>query len=176
MAIDEQTLAAIRDELERNDRLDARAIDVTTEGDALVLRGAVPTDEEASVAALLAEHHVQNVRNRLRVDPNLREDPTGSLVDRDVGAGDAQDSSTDVSEALEENIPWDPPDEPSMPPTQAEQRGVTDRDAQVEPAAPEGATEDPDAVQPSAADLSQSELARSARPSADGNQEERDHG
>jgi hypothetical protein len=192
MAFDEQTLAEIRDALDRSERVDASRIDVTGgDGDDVVLRGAVSTHEEASAAAMLVEQHVPGVDNRLRVDPGIREDTTGApgaqTAPRTEQDGSSQirerplaqdlsaqvqtwqptetdDLTSDVDEALAENVAWDPPDTPSMPPTAAEQRGHGERDARIAAAAPEGPVDDPDEVAPSAPDLSQAELERSVDP------------
>jgi hypothetical protein len=192
MAFDEQTLAEIRHALERSERVDASRIDVTGgDGDDVVLRGSVSTHEEASTAAMLVEQHAPGVDNQLRVDPGIREDTTrapeepnaprteqdGSSQTRerplaqDLSAQvqtwqptETDDLTSDVDEALAENVAWDPPDTPSAPPTAAEQRGHGERDARIAAAAPEGPVDDPDEVAPSAADLSQAELERSAHP------------
>jgi hypothetical protein len=163
MAFDEETLATIRDVLDRSDRVDASRIDLTGgDGGPVVLVGSVASDEEATAAAMLVEQHVSAVDNRLRVDPGIREDTTGPPVTGPPPQTD--DVTTDVDEALAENVPWDPPDAPSTPPTPAEQRGSTDRDGQVPPAADAGPVANPDEITPSAPDLSQAELERSAHP------------
>lgn len=180
MAIDDDTLARIRTALAETDRVDAARIEVTAEQEAVLLRGAVANPEEASVAAMIAEQDVAAVRNELQVDPGLREgavaaahpdvsaadqppfdpDPTGPTEQTD------SDQPTEVAESLAENLPWDPPDEPSLAPTQSEERGVLARDAHDTPIAEEGPVPDPDDVEPSAADLSAAELRESARSRA----------
>jgi hypothetical protein len=163
MAFDEETLATIRDALDRSERVDASRIDLTGgDGGPVVLAGSVASDEEATAAGMVVEQHVSAVENRLRVDPGIREDTTGAPVSGPAPQTD--DVTTDVDEALAENVPWDPPDAPSTPPTPAEQRGSTDRDGQVPPAADAGPVANPDEITPSAPDLSQAELERSAHP------------
>lgn len=206
MAIDEETLARIREVLNQSDRVAAGRVAVDRAGDEVVLSGAVATPEEATAAALLAEQQAPAVRNEIRVDTNLREDPAdprvaGDTVTRDPDAAAREvtsadtstpdhrsnqtgsaaldhppgDQPTDVEAALGENLPWDPPDEPSLAPTRQEQRGMVDRDiTEVEPAGA-GPVDEADELapdeEPSAADLSAAELARSAR-GRDGSEEE----
>jgi len=171
MTIDDETLARIRLTLESSARVDASRVQVAREGADVVLRGAVATPEEASVAALIAEQDTPTVRNELLVDAGLREGDAAS-ADQPSPApprspedpAQPADLTPHAEEALGEGMAWDPPDAPSLAPTRAEERGYLSRDAASEPAAPEGDVEDPDAVEPSAADLSAAELERSARP------------
>ncbi len=177
MAIRPEVLDLIQEALDRADGVDPSDIDLELDGDAVVLRGAVSTFEEASAAALLAEEHASAVRNELRIDPNLRENPVGvdslavapepggtPAADAEVGQPD--DLVTDVGDALAENVPWEPPDEPTFVPTLAEERGVVDHDVvAVEPAdAGPLSEEDAEGVEPSLPDLSAEELRRAARP------------
>lgn len=97
MATDEETLARIREVLNQSDRVAAGRIAVDDAGGEVVLRGSVATPEEATAAALLAEQQAPAVRNEIRVDTNLREDPADpDLDDRDAAAGgfDAADRAT----------------------------------------------------------------------------------
>ncbi len=176
MAIRPEVLDLIQEALDRADGVDARDIDLALDGDAVVLRGAVSTFEEASAAALLAEQHAAAVRNELRIDPNLREDTAGveDLADSpepaptaaDAEIRQADDLVTDVGDALAENVAWEPPDEPTFVPTQAEERGMVDHDVVAVEPAPAGplSEDEADRVEPSLPDLSAEELARTARP------------
>lgn len=171
MTIDDETLARIRVALEDSSRVDADRLQVTADGEDVVLRGAVATPEEATVAAMIAEQDTPTVRNELLVDAGLREgagaagDAPSPAPQRSPEDPDRPDDLTpNAEEALGEGVAWDPPEAPSSAPTRAEERGYLSRDAEAVPAAPEGDVEDPDAVDPSAADLSAAELERSARP------------
>lgn len=175
MTVDDETLARIRSALRDAERVDAGRVEVTRDGGDVVLRGAVATPEEATVAALIAEQDVESVRNDLRVDPGLREatsqgapPPPGQPAPAPQRSPEdpsqpADDLTTDVSEALGESLAWDPPDAPATAPTASEQRGRVPRDVTAQPAAPEGTVDDADEVEPSAGDLSAAELERSAR-------------
>lgn len=173
-----EDLEMVRQALLEADDLDPTDIDLAVEDGSVVLRGAVSTFEEATAAQAAAALHTDEVRNELRVDPNIRENPAGveeadvatreSLHGSTVEAPSAQgdDLQTDVQLALDENLPWDPPDSPSNVPTLAEERGIVDRDVTVPEAADEGDL-DADAAEettPSLPDLSAAELARSAKP------------
>ena len=159
------------------DTVDARAIDVSTDGEVVVLRGSVATFEEAAAAANVAEALAASVRNELRVDVNLREglDSTEATPDRpaaDSLGGSAfnpveqsDDLVEDLQESLEENLPWDPPTESVEVPTRAESRGTADGtghddggDDMVRDAA--------DPTGKSLPDLSPEELSRAAHPQA----------
>lgn len=181
MATDDTTLARIRDALEGSGRVDNDRIAVARDGEEIVLRGSVSSAEEASAAAMIAERDPTEtvaVRNELRVDQGLREATTqgaGAVGAEDAAApqrspevpGQPDDLTTNAEEALGENVAWDPPDAPSLAPTQAEQRGYLSRDATVPPAADEGEVADPEAVEPSAGDLSAGELGQVARAEPD---------
>lgn len=173
MAIDDETLARIRVALEDSSRVDAARLDVSRDGQEVVLRGAVATPEEATVAAMIAEQDTLTVRNELLVDAGLREGAGAAAEEQPSSAPQrspedpaqpADDLTPNAEEALGESIAWDPPEAPSSAPTRAEERGHLSRDSTAVPAAPEGEVEDPDTVEPSAADLSAAELKRSARP------------
>ena len=173
MAMDEETLARVRAALHESPRVDARRVDVAAGPDQVVLRGAVATPEEATVAGLLAEGHAVNVRNRLAIDANLREgseEPAAAeatlpatdevlVGEPDMTAGD-EPHVTDMAEALDRNEPVDPPDEPMSAPTTDEERGTVDRDTRDAPIAEAGPVPEPDEVDPSAPDLSAEELRR----------------
>lgn len=174
MATDEETLARIREVLDASDRVAAARVSVDQSGDGVVLRGAVATPEEATAAALLAEQEAPAVRNEMRVDTNLREDPADPRVaDPDAAAGDWDratsadtsspdhrsnqtgttavddppgDQPADVEAALGENLPWDPPDEPALAPTPEEQRGIVDHDITEADPADAGPVEEADDV------------------------------
>lgn len=184
---------ATRDELDRiRAALEAAAgvgadrIELDADADAVVLRGAVATPEEATEAGMLAEQHVDNVRNELRVDPNLREDPTLSAPEQGPQEADDVERGTqlqtqerggeiveDVQESLDENIAWTPPDEPTTVPTAAEQRGFSDHRIATPDSADAGPLDEDEAAEadPSLADLSPEDLRHAAHPSP--NDEER---
>lgn len=182
MAIDDETRARIRDALQRSDRVDAGRIDVADDGEEVVLRGAVASPEEATVAVMIAENDAADavsVRNELRVDEGLREataQDAGGVAAEDAAAPQrspeqpaqpADDLTPHAEEALGEGIAWDPPEEPTTAPTQGEERGVLAHDTSVPPSAEEGMVDDPHDVEPSAADMSAAELERTARPQPD---------
>lgn len=137
--LDEQDedLMEIRAVLDESDRVDATYIRLATSNDAVVLRGSVATAEEATAAEILVSEYAADVINELRVDRGLREgavDPIATepatppadevlVGDVDMLAGPDAAVTDDLSVALEENEPWDPPDEPSLAPTVAEYRG-----------------------------------------------------
>lgn len=165
MTADDETLARIRAALADAERVDAARVEVGRDGQEVVLRGAVASPEEATVAAMVAERDADRVRNELHVDPGLREAtseggaPAMGVPDRapqrspEDPAQPADDLTPDVEEALGENLAWDPPEAPSSAPTRAEERSR-----------PGGERGDPEESGSSAPDLSAAELARSARP------------
>lgn len=170
MTADDETLARIRAALEDETRVDAARVEVAREGHDVVLRGAVATPEEATVAAMIAERDTQGVRNDLRVDAGLREatgtaaappmdqpTPTPQRSPEDPSQP-ADDLTPHVEEALGENLAWDPPEAPTSAPTRAEERGSPAGEARD----PEGG--DPDEVEPSAGDLTAADLQRAAHP------------
>lgn len=174
MTIDDETLARIRVALEDSSRVDADRLQVAADGEEVVLRGAVATPEEATVAAMIAEQDAPTVRNELLVDAGLREgagaagaaaeQPSSSPQRSPEDPAQPDDLTPNAEEALGEGVAWDPPEAPSSAPTRAEERGHLSRDATAVPTAPEGEVDDADTVEPSAADLSAAELERSARP------------
>lgn len=148
---DRATLEVIREELADIDGAVLDHVELALDDGAVVLRGAVPTGEQAEAAAMVAERHADEVRNLLRVDPGLREDATNpgdiaadaaeraadgglpgemeaqgrprmegwsaqatELSDTTMGGIDG-DLTSDIGEALGENVPWDPPDHPQAP-------------------------------------------------------------
>jgi hypothetical protein len=172
-SMDPDPAAGVREALDASERVDARLIDVEVDGDLVVLRGLVASAEEADVAVLLAEQRAGAVVNQLRVDPAVREQPTEPAAgepavaaedevlvgDVDMLAGPEADITDDLDLALQENQPWDPPEEPIVPPVRAERAGGT-------PSQGGDRSEDPDADElpglhderPAAADLSAEEL------------------
>ena len=168
MAIDPDHHDAVREALDAADSLDASAVVVATESDALVLRGSVATHEEASAALSIAEQHADAVRNELRVDVNLREGVGDGEAHADAKPSEALQGSAfnpveqtddlvdDMQESLEENVPWDPPHEAVEVPTRAEARGVADHSGDDADA--------PEAGEKSLPDLTPEELSRAAHP------------
>ena len=169
--------------LEGADGVDATEVLVEGDGQTVVLRGAVATFEEATLAAAIAEQHSGDgrVRNELRVDPNLREDPTSERVQEPPSARTGEDMTgssvllpddtgdelvDDIGDSVAENLPWDPPEHPTEVPTLAEERGVVDHDVTAVPAADAGPLppDEAEATAPSLGELSQQELARAATP------------
>lgn len=163
---DHDTTDRIRAALEDAGRIAGERVSVELDGGEVVLRGSVASAEAASAAALVAEQHADGrVRNELRVDEHLREGPHrgGESVGGDASEPDAAGGMVDDgARALADNEPWDPPDQPHLAPSAAEQRGETDRAVSEPPAADAGPVDEPDDETPSAADLSAEELARSA--------------
>lgn len=141
MAIDPDQPDVVLQALRAADAVDARGIKAIADGDVLVLRGTVATFEESSAAQLIAEQHGDRVRNELRVDVNVREEPGASSAQQaPSGAQSLQTSSfdpveepddveADLQHALEENLPWDPPHEAVEVPTRAQERSRADRSA-----------------------------------------------
>lgn len=186
-----EDLDVIRAALDEATAVDASRIDLDDDDGAVVLRGAVATAEEASAAGLVVEEYADAVRNLLWVDPNLRE-AAGTADAERPEAGDTAGSDdveratematgemggeivTDVQESLDENVAWEPPDEPVMVPSAGEERGALDRPvADSEPAdAGPLSEEEADATTPSLAELSPEELARSAHPDQHEHQQE----
>jgi hypothetical protein len=178
MSVDPEAVERAQALLEESDRVDAREITLVVKGDEVILSGAVSTPEEATVAAMLVEQEVGAVVDDLRVETSLREglsDPVDAeravpaenevlVGDPDMLAGPESEITGDMTRALEENEPLDPPDSPHLAGTLAEQRGagplvessggLADLDIDAEADAVE-ADED---AQPAAADLSAEEL------------------
>jgi hypothetical protein len=181
--LDQDVLADIKLALEESDRVDASRILLEDAGEAIILRGAVASSEEATVAALIAETRANDVSNELTIDPGLREgveeplsaEPVqpleGEVLDgkADMLAGSDVEIETDIDRAVEENIPWDPPDAPHLAPTADEYQGVRSPGALV--GDEEVGDPDPDLAHRedyAAADLSREELTtRGAAPSLD---------
>ena len=173
MRIDPDAIEEIHAALAECERVDDRRISVHIEHDEVVLRGAVATPQEATIAAIVAEEVVPAVVNALQVDPALREgaeDPCPRervrpaedellLHDPDPLAGPGAKIMIDVERTLEESEPLEPPDDPGL--------GVPDGEAwdPYRPPDPVHAGDDePDPlderedVLPAAADLSGFEL------------------
>lgn len=189
-----EDLDVIRAALDEAASVDASRIELEEDDvGQVVLRGAVATHEEASAANLIVEEHADAVRNLLWVDPNLRETAglsaaaasDGDVTGMAAGGTDATERATeratgemggeivtDVQESLDENVAWEPPDEPVMVPSAGEERGGLDHPSSSEEPAEAGplSEEEADATTPSLPELSPEELARSAHP--DHNQEE----
>ncbi|HEV2756869.1 MAG TPA: BON domain-containing protein [Actinomycetota bacterium] len=130
----------IREALAQSDKVDDRRVDVSVDGPTVVLRGSVAESAEAHLAEMIAGRFTPDVRNELRIDGGLREGaddpqpveeaiPAESEIlvgSTDMLAGPNQGSMvSDVAQALEENEPWDPPDEPSLAGTPAEVRDAS---------------------------------------------------
>jgi hypothetical protein len=176
MAIDADQPDLIREALESADSVDARTIDVTSDDEAVVLRGTVATFEEASAAAAIAQQHADAVRNELRVDVNVRE---GAQPDAGAaGSGgvdllrgsshnpaeEPDDLVDDVQSSLDENVPWDPPHEEVQVPTRSESRGAADRTSPGEGAATDPLDDAAGEGGTSLPELSPEELSRAAHP------------
>lgn len=188
MTSDDDTLARIRALLAGSPRIDAARIEVVRDGAQVVLRGAVSTPEEASVAAMVVEGRAGDVlgstgdsgealtvRNELRVDAGLREAtseaepaeaarPPAAAGDTPGGEDVPTDLTADAHEALDKNVPWDPPEAPSFAPTRGEELGRPVRASSMPPPARPGTVDNADEEDPSASDLSAAELERTARP------------
>lgn len=170
--MDPETIEEIKAALEESERVDARRIQVSGEGDKVILRGSVASGDEASAAALIAEGYATNVVPELLVDPNLREglvDPRDTekavpaeneilVGDSDMLSGPDAKIETNMDRALEENVPWDPPTEPHLAPADAEYAGDTSEGgpAPIDPSDPDPATVG--RADYAAADLSREEL------------------
>jgi len=204
---DQGSLDVIREALADSGGVELDRVELSLDDGAVVLRGAVSTTEQASLAEMLAEQHAGEVRNLLRVDSGLREDHSDpatvadeararaaddglpgelqaqdrprledwsaqttqqtDVVPQDPGMERLEERSTsDISEALGENVPWDPPTQPHLPPTAAEQRGTQQHGQEAEEVAepgdagPEGRKSLPE--------VSQAELERDARADREG--------
>ena len=170
--MDPELIEQIQVALQESDRVDESRLQVEGRDDTVVLRGSVSSADEASAATLIAEAYAPSVVPELLVDPNLREGvvtpqdheqavPAENEIligDTDMLAGPDDKIETDVSRALEENVPWDPPTEPHLAPADAEYGGAVSEGG---PAPIDNADPDPDRVDRSdyaAADLSREEL------------------
>ena len=138
---DNELRALVRDTFEQQMALDPDDIDVSVRSRVVYLSGRVGTDEELRIAERVVSDLVglPNVRNNLFVDPIRRaESPEAideHLVDEELheglllGDGASSDDpeaehlheniraelfgTTDVREAIEGGIPWNPPDGPT---------------------------------------------------------------
>ena len=167
--MDPETIAEIQAALRDSERVDARRIQVGSDGETVVLRGSVSSADEASAAALLAEGYATTVASELLVDPNLREGAVDArdtektvpaeneilVGDADMLAGPETRIETNMDRALEENVPWDPPTEPHLAPADAEYGGATSEGG-PEPVD----TSDPDPAEVSRADYAAADLSR----------------
>lgn len=175
---DAQDVEEIRQALDDSDKVDATRVEVTVEGTTVVLRGSVAESSEGHLAELLVGRYASDVRNELRVDAGFREGadepeaveeavPAENEIlvgSTDMLAGPGAGVTSDVSRALEENEPWDPPDEPSLGSTPAELRGTSGfgDGGPVDEVTGDAAAGD----LPAAADLTQEDLQASARGAA----------
>lgn len=195
---DDDTIARIRDVLDASPRIDAARVEVSRDGGDVVLRGAVATPEESSVAAMIVEGKAADafratteadetltVRNELRVDAGLREVASEAAASADAAESEVPppppgeappDLTTDAHDALSENVAWDPPDAPSFAPTRGEELGRPQGASSMPDPAPAGAVDGEADTEPSASDLSAADLERSARvtENASENASERD--
>ena len=138
---DNELRALVRDTFEQQMALDPDDIDVSVRSRIVYLSGRVGTDEELRIAERVVSDLVglTNVRNNLFVDPIRRaESPEAideHLVDEELHEGlllgdrprpddpEAEHlheniraelfGTTDVREAIEGGIPWNPPDGPT---------------------------------------------------------------
>lgn len=173
-----QDVDVIRQALEDSEKVDASRIEVSVDGTTVVLRGSVADSSQGDLAELLAGHYASDVRNELRVDAGFREgaeEPRpveeaipaeGEILvgSTDMLAGPSAGATSDLSRALEENEPWDPPDEPSFASTPAELRGTSGfgDGGPVE----ESSGDAPADELPAAADLTQQDLEAAASGAA----------
>ena len=167
--MDPEAIEEIKAALEESDRVDARRIQVVGESDKVILRGSVASADEASAAALVAEAYAPAVVPELHIDLNLREgavDPRDVekavaaeneilVGDTDMLAGPDAKIETSMERALEENVPWDPPTEPHLAPSDSEYGGATS-----EGGPPPIDTTDPDPATVSRADYAAADLTR----------------
>lgn len=175
---DAQDVDVVRQALDDSDKIDASRVEVSIDGATVVLRGSVADSSQGHLAELLAGRYASDVRNELRIDSGFREgaeEPQaveeavpaeGEILigSTDMLAGPDAGITSDVSRALEENVPWDPPDEPSLGSTPAELRGSSGfgDGGPVDEVADDAAPEE----LPAAADLTQADLEASARGAA----------
>lgn len=180
--MDPEVLEQVKVALEDSDRVDATRISIESANDEVVLRGAVASSDEASAAALIAEARAENVANELTIDPGLREGAEAPVSNEpvqpaenevlvgttDMLSGPDAAIESDLGRSLEENVPWNPPDEPSLAPTESEYGGATSPGGLDSPT---GTDPDPDLAHRedyAAADLSREELvADGAAPALD---------
>ena len=170
--VDVEVLEQIRAALGESDRLDARRVEVKAREDGVVLRGSVATPQESTIAAQIAQEYAALVTNDLLVDPNLREGAVDApyveeavpaeneilMGSPDMLAGPESGAEQDLSRALEESLPWDPPDEPQLAPTRAEYGGALSEGDGGPITSEDPAPEDIDPSAYAASDLSAEEL------------------
>ncbi|HEX2294679.1 MAG TPA: BON domain-containing protein [Actinomycetota bacterium] len=173
-AVDVGDVDEIRDALGSSDAIDASRIEVSIDGTSVVLRGSVADSSQGHLAELLVGRYTSDIRNELRVDPGFREGadepqaveeavPAESEIlvgSTDMLSGPDAAITSDVSRALEESEPWDPPDEPSLASTPAELRGASGfgDGGPVDEVSDEAAADE----LPAAADLTRQDLEASA--------------
>jgi hypothetical protein len=175
----------VRARLAGSVRVDASRIRARQEQEQVVLAGSVSTPEEAVVAIMLAELEADRVIDDLVVDSDLREgavEPAAQeqvlpaedevlVGDPDLLAVAERAVTVDVASSLEENEPFDPPDEPHLAPTWAEERGamtplVYSSDDLAALGDGEEGAEDDEAWAPAAGDLTAADLRGPGRPPA----------
>jgi midasin (ATPase involved in ribosome maturation) len=97
---DEGTLAVIRDALADSERVDVERVELVLDAGAVVLRGSVATTEQADLATMVARQHADEVHNRLRVDPGLREDATNPAdIARQAALAEASDTDQELDDS-----------------------------------------------------------------------------
>jgi hypothetical protein len=172
-AVGGDEVEAIRAALEESPRVDERRISVQIEHGEVVLRGAVATPREASVAALIAEREVPEAINAIQIDPALREgvgepDPPDPLDDIDRLEPEDTGMTTDLDEALDENEPYEPPDEPFLGGPDHEEPDAEPLPGTVDADEPDldPITQD-ERVGPAAADLTAEDLREAAEGGGD---------
>src|SRR5438105_639105 len=180
--MDPEDLLVIKQALEDSPRVDAERIDVifAPEESAVMLVGAAGDFAEAAAAESIASQYADRVLNELRIDPWLREgiphsgelEPTvpaeGEVLvgAPDMLAGPEPESMTDQLEGFSDNQPWDPPEQPMLPPTAAEwaaRASMGDGDVPEDEPAGEADTEGVRRTDYAAPDLTREELAMGLR-------------
>lgn len=173
--LDTEELSVIKDALDQSERVDSERIRVALREGAVVLQGSVAEPAEATAAEILVGSYASDVVNELRIDEGLREgreEPADAerttpaeneilIGETDMLPGPEAEITSDLSQSLEENEPWNPPDEPSLAPTPDEYKGD---ESMGDAAADTGEDVDPDytgQADKSAPDLSREELAQS---------------
>lgn len=77
---DQGTIEVIREALAESGGVEVDRVELVLDDGAVVLRGAVSTAEQASLAAMVAEQHADEVRNLLSVDAGLRENEADHMA------------------------------------------------------------------------------------------------
>lgn len=77
---DQGTIEVIREALADSGGVELDRVELVLDEGAVVLRGAVSTAEQASLAAMVAEQHADEVRNLLSVDAGLRENQADHMA------------------------------------------------------------------------------------------------